>query len=183
MQVGSLPIFIAGDVNADRPVLHEAADEGRIAGFNSVQEHPHCFQRRTPLTIVFSEPNVAMVGQSFAALKDRNIALGEARFDNQGRAKVMAERAGILRVYGDKADGRLLGAELAAPRGEHLAHLLAWAIQKDMTVFEMLQLPFYHPVIEEGLRTALRALSQQVKAKRPTFELAMCDSAAVGALE
>jgi dihydrolipoamide dehydrogenase len=183
LQVGSLPIFIAGDVNADHPVLHEAADEGRIAGFNSVQEHPHCFQRRTSLLIVFCEPNVAMVGQSFADLKDRAIVIGEARFDNQGRAKVMAERTGILRVYGDKSDGRILGAELAAPKGEHLAHLLAWAIQKDLTVFEMLQLPFYHPVIEEGLRTALRTLSKQVSAKRPTFELAICDSAAVGTLE
>lgn len=183
MQVGRLPVFIAGDVNADHPVLHEASDEGRIAGFNSVQEHPHHFQRRTPLIIVFSEPHVAVVGHSFTELKHHNIAIGEVRFDNQGRAKVMAERKGILRIYGDKSDGRLLGAELAAPGGEHLAHLLAWAIQKDMTVFEMLQLPFYHPVIEEGLRTALRTLSQQVDAKRPTFELAMCDSAAVGALE
>lgn len=183
MQVGNLPVFIAGDVNADHPVLHEASDEGRIAGFNSVQEHPHHFRRRTPLIIVFSEPNVAVVGHSFAELKHCNMAIGEARFDNQGRAKIMAERKGILRVYGDKSDGRLLGAELAAPGGEHLAHLLAWAIQKDMTVFEMLQLPFYHPVIEEGVRTALRTLSQQVNAKRPTFELAMCDSAAVGALE
>jgi dihydrolipoamide dehydrogenase len=183
MQVGSLPVFIAGDVNADHPVLHEAADEGRIAGFNSVQEHPHRFQRRTPLSIVFSEPNVAVVGQSFAELEDRTIAIGEARFDNQGRAKIMAERTGLLRVYGDKSNGRILGAELAAPRGEHLAHLLAWAIQRDMTVFEMLQLPFYHPVIEEGLRTALRTLSKQVNTACPTFELAMCDSAAVGAME
>ncbi|MGE0821206.1 MAG: dihydrolipoyl dehydrogenase [Candidatus Binatia bacterium] len=183
MQVGSLPIFIAGDVNDARPVLHEASDEGRIAGFNSVQEHPHCFQRRTPLLIVFSEPNVAVVGQSFAELKDQDIAIGEARFDNQGRAKIMAERTGLIRIYGKKTDGRILGAELAAPRGEHLAHLLAWAIQQKMTAFAMLQLPFYHPVIEEGVRTALRTLSKQVRAKQQTFDLAICDSAAVEGLE
>ena len=39
---------------------------------------------------------------------------------------------------------------------EHLGHLLAWARQLDLTVAEMLKLPFYHPVVEEGLRTALR---------------------------
>jgi len=182
MQIANLPVFIAGDVDGVQAVLHEAADDGRIAGFNSVQEQPHCFQRRTPLAIVFSEPNVAIVGQSFATLKDRNIVIGEVRFDNQGRAKVMAEPRGILRVYGDKSSGRLLGAEMAAPSGEHLAHLLAWAIQKEMTVFELLQLPFYHPVVEEGMRTALRHLSQQVSVSRPTFELVMCESAAVGSL-
>ena len=53
-------------------------------------------------------------------------------------------------------DGRLLGAELVGPRAEHLAHLLAWAHQSGMTVADMLKMPFYHPVVEEGLRTALR---------------------------
>ena len=183
MQVADLPVFIAGDADGARAVLHEAADEGRIAGFNSVQEHPHCFQRRTPLAIVFCEPNAAIVGQAFTTLHDQDIAIGEVRFDNQGRAKVMAEQKGILRVYGDKSNGRLLGAELAAPHGEHLAHLLAWAIQKEMTVFDMLQLPFYHPVVEEGMRTALRHLSQQVSVHRPSFELAMCESAAVVTLD
>lgn len=189
MQVGNLPIFLAGDGNADQPVLHEAADEGRIAGFNSVQgiqdqqDQPHCFKRRTPLHIVFSDPTVAIVGSSFAELQQQNmqnIAVGTVRFAKQGRARVMAENRGILHVYGNKATGQLLGAELAAPRGEHLAHLLAWAIQKEMSVFEMLQLPFYHPVIEEGLRTALRDVSKQVQAPCPTFELTMCNSTAVG---
>ena len=182
LQVASLPIFIAGDVDGGQAILHEAADDGHIAGFNSVQEQPHCFQRRAPLAIVFSEPNVAVVGQSFATLKDQDIAIGEVRFDNQGRARVMAEPRGILRVYGDKSNGRLLGGELAAPHGEHLAHLLAWAIQKEMTVFEMLQLPFYHPVVEEGMRTALRNLSQQVRISRPTFELVMCGSTTASTL-
>jgi dihydrolipoamide dehydrogenase len=71
LQVSDLPVFIAGDVDGDRPVLHEAADDGRIAGFNSVQDTPHCFQRRTRLAIVFSQPNIAVVGHSFAELQQR----------------------------------------------------------------------------------------------------------------
>jgi dihydrolipoamide dehydrogenase len=182
LQVEGLPIFIAGDADGNRPVLHEAADDGRIAGFNSVQDQPHCFQRRTRLSIVFCEPNVAMIGSTFADLQNQEVAVGEALFDRQGRSVVMSENTGLLHVYGDKQTARLLGAELAAPRGEHLAHLLAWAIQKEMTVFDLLQLPFYHPVIEEGLRTALRDLARQVQERRPAFELAICDSTAVADL-
>ena len=37
MQAGDAPIFIAGDANADAPLLHEAADEGRIAGENAAR--------------------------------------------------------------------------------------------------------------------------------------------------
>jgi dihydrolipoamide dehydrogenase len=182
LQVEGLPIFITGDADGERPVLHEATDDGRIAGFNSVQDTPHCFQRRTRLGIVFSEPNVAVVGRSFAELQQHDFAIGTVHFAQQGRATIMAENKGMLRVYGNKQTGHLMGAELAAPQGEHLAHLLAWAVQKEMTVFDLLQLPFYHPVVEEGLRTALRDLSHQVRSQRPPFDLALCDSAAVGEL-
>jgi dihydrolipoamide dehydrogenase len=48
------------------------------------------------------------------------------------------------------------------PAAEHIGHLLAWAVQNRMTVSEMLDMPFYHPVIEEGLRTALRDLNRNL---------------------
>lgn len=155
-------IFFAGDVAARIPLLHEAADDGRIAGDNAgrfprVQTH----RRRTPLDIVFTEPNIATVGTSFAELSEGScdFATGEVDFTDQGRARVLRKNRGLLRVYGARATGRLLGAEMVAPRGEHLAHLLAWAVQAGMDVETALQMPFYHPVIEEGLRTALRDLS------------------------
>ena len=44
---------------------------------------------------------------------------------------------------------------MVAPRGEHLAHHLAWAIEQNMTLIDMLRLPFYHPVLEEGMENAL----------------------------
>jgi dihydrolipoamide dehydrogenase len=69
-----------------------------------------------------------------------------------------------LNVYGDLATGRLLGAEMLAPAAEHLAHLLSWALQNKMIVAQMLEMPFYHPVIEEGLRTALRELNVKLRA-------------------
>ena len=55
-----------------------------------------------------------------------------------------------------------------APRAEHLAHLLAWSLQSELTVEQMLAMPFYHPVIEEGLRTGLRDLSAKIRAARET---------------
>lgn len=48
------------------------------------------------------------------------------------------------------------------PNAEHLAHLLAWAHQNQMTISQMLDMPFYHPVIEEGVRTALRDLNAKL---------------------
>ena len=43
-----------------------------------------------------------------------------------------------------------------------MAHLLALAIDRELTVRDLLRLPFYHPVLEEGLRSALRELAAQL---------------------
>jgi dihydrolipoamide dehydrogenase len=83
-------------------------------------------------------------------------------FEDQGRSRIMLKNKGLLNVYADLASGRFLGAEMIAPTAEHLAHLLAWALQNKMTVAQMLEMPFYHPVIEEGLRTALHDLDSKL---------------------
>jgi len=182
LQVAELPVFIAGDVNGHRPILHEAADDGHIAGNNAMASDPACYIRRTPFHIVFTDPNIAVVGESWAELKDCDPVVGEVSFARHGRARTAEKNRGALRVYADKADGRLLGAEICAPSGEHLAHLVALAIQRNLTVHEFLAMPFYHPVIEEGLRTALRRASKQLPGTRAS-DLATCGSFDAEALD
>jgi dihydrolipoamide dehydrogenase len=157
MQCGNSHIFIAGDADNDLPLLHEAADEGRIAGGNAA-EYPAIRQglRRTPLSIVFSDPQLAVVGTRHADLNAGTFVTGEVSFEDQGRSRVMLRNRGLLHIYAEVESGLLLGAEMIGPDAEHLAHLLAWAIQAGLTVEKTLEMPFYHPVIEEGLRTALR---------------------------
>lgn len=159
LQCGSAPVFFAGDVAGIRPILHEAADEGHIAGTNAAR-YPAVEpgERRTPLGVVFTDPQIARVGLGFAELDPATSAIGQVSFVGQGRSRVMRQNRGLLRVYGERATGRLLGAELCGPAAEHLAHLLAWSVQQGLTVEQALRMPFYHPVVEEGLRTALQDL-------------------------
>jgi dihydrolipoamide dehydrogenase len=84
----------------------------------------------------------------------------------------MERNRGRLHVYAEIGTGLLLGAEMIGPDAEHLAHLLAWAHQLQLTVAEMLRLPFYHPVVEEGLRTALRDAYSQLDAAAHTLRAA-----------
>ncbi len=157
MQCGNSHIFIAGDADNELPLLHEAADEGRIAGENAAR-HPDVRSglRRAPLGIVFSDPQLAVVGARHTDLTPGTFVIGEVSFEDQGRSRVMLRNQGLLHVYADGVTGRLLGAEMIGPDAEHLGHLLAWAVQAQFTVAQALDMPFYHPVIEEGLRTALR---------------------------
>ena len=164
MQIGQSHVFIAGDVNNDVPLLHEAADEGHIAGDNAGRfPQIRRGKRRSPLGIVFSDPQIAMVGRRFVDLTEGDVVIGEASFDDQGRSRVMLQNNGVLRIYANRSNGRFIGAEMFGPRAEHIGHLLAWAHQSGLTVSQMLEMPFYHPVIEEGLRTALRDADKQLR--------------------
>jgi dihydrolipoamide dehydrogenase len=172
-QAGDSPVFIAGDAGDDRALLHEAADEGRIAGDNAgrwpdVRVRP----RRAPLAVVFSDPQIALAGATHAELNAAGTAFatGEASFDDQGRSRVMARNTGALRVYGSPRDGRFLGAEMIGPAAEHIGHLLAWSVQRGDTVQQMLDSPYYHPVVEEGVRTALRMLQRALRMGPPPVE-------------
>ncbi len=160
---GSENIFLPGDVNGEKAILHEAADEGKIAGYNSVNSIKN-YKRRTPLAVTFSDPNIASVGINYTDLlkNKHSFVTGKVTFEGQGRSIVKLKEQGLLHVYVDKQTHLILGAEMQAPDGEHLAHLLSWVIAMKKTVFEVLRLPFYHPVIEEGLRTALRDAARQI---------------------
>lgn len=170
-------IFFAGDVNGEKPILHEASDEGNISGFNAVADKVRRFRTRTPLAITFSDPNIAYAGETSAELNARNAdyQVGRVSFEGQGRSIVKLKEVGLLKVYGDTLTGRLLGAEMFGPDIEHIAHLLAWAIGNKMTVNQALAMPFYHPVIEEGLRTALRDLKEKTQEKAPELGLYFAD--------
>lgn len=166
LQCGDSHIFIVGDANNQVPLLHEAADEGRIAGDNAAR-YPdvRAGLRRVPLGIVFTDPQIAAVGMSLTEVNERCkgcYAVGKVSFEGQGRSRVIGANKGVLHVYGERGSGLFLGAEMFGPAAEHIGHLLAWSLQMRMTVSDMLTMPFYHPVIEEGVRTALRDLNRKL---------------------
>jgi len=166
LQCGNSSIFIAGDASNDIPLLHEAADQGRIAGGNAGRfPDLRAGLRRAPLAVVFTDPQIASVGFNLSQLDQHfkgRFAEGIVSFEDQGRSRVMLLNKGMLKVYGEQGSGLFLGAEMFGPAAEHIGHLLAWAAQQRMTVSSMLDMPFYHPVIEEGLRTALRDLNHKL---------------------
>ena len=173
MQCGDSHIYIAGDVNHDRALLHEAGHEGRVAGYNAVRLSAQKFKRKTMLGITFCDPNIAIVGEQLDELDASETLVGEIAFAPVGRALIMGKNRGLLRVYVNKSDGLIRGAAMACVKGENLAHLLAWSIQQGMTVHDMLKMPFYHPVIEEALQAALYNVVGHIEDKEEVVELEM----------
>jgi dihydrolipoamide dehydrogenase len=167
MRIGESAIFMAGDITAKHPILHEAVSDGRIAGRNAAR-YPsiRAHVRQVPLGIMFTEPNVAIVGQVPRQGEGDEWSVGEVDYRKQGRARVMNQAHGRARVYARRECGTIFAAELIGPGVEHMAHLLAWAVEQRLTAQRALELPIYHPVLEEGLRTAIAALAHALSLAR-----------------
>ncbi|MFZ2843977.1 dihydrolipoyl dehydrogenase [Psychrobacter sp.] len=160
-KIGDLDVYIVGDANANIPLLHVASDEGFSAGSMVCDNKKDAYIRppATPFSIVFCSPQIVNVGMSLPEIQEDSElehVIGKVSFDNQGRSRVMGVNCGLLHIYGCKKTDRILGASMVAPDAEYIGHILAMAITNNLSIKDMLDTPFYHPTILEGLRTALR---------------------------
>ncbi len=164
LQVGDWPVFVAGDANGERTLMHEAAAEGAMAGFNAVRSVPQRFARKTPLAIAFTQPDIISVGAQFSDLDLAHTVIGQSRSQANGRSRILSQQDGLLRIYAHKHTGQLLGASMIGVRAEHISHMLALALEQKMTAHELLNGPFYHPVVEEMIQMALQDIVRQMPA-------------------
>lgn len=164
MQCGDAPVFIAGDATEDLPLWHEAYIEGRIAA-NSAINFPVRTEgkRTTGLGIYFTDPQMALVGMGYSDLDPEQTIVGRAPMNSGPRHEIYNYHRGLIQVYVDKKSGNLLGAEIFGRGAEHMAQTLALAIQHEMTVGEILQMPVYHPSLEEVMKGALTKALFQLK--------------------
>lgn len=167
-QIGDLNVYIVGDANAHIPLLHVASDEGYSAGNMICGNEKDAYIRppALPFSIVFCSPQIVNVGMSLPEIQqdpELEYVVGRVSFDNQGRSRVMGVNCGLLHIYGCKKTDRILGASMIGPDAEYIGHILATAITNDLNIKDMLDTPFYHPTILEGLRTALRDVQHKMK--------------------
>ncbi len=162
LRVGRLPIYVAGDAGGTPANLQLAAEQGRVAGYNASHHTPITLRAKTPMSIVFSEPSIAWVGPDWSALDHNQVLVGQLRFGPPGQPMSRGPQSALLRVYADRHDGCVIGGAMVGPGSEHLAHLLAWGAQQRLTVHQMLEMPFYHPVVEEVLQDALKELARRI---------------------
>lgn len=171
-QIGELNVYIVGDANMHLPLLHVASDEGFSAGSVVCEDSSGAYIRppAPPISIVFCEPQIMAVGKTLAEIEDDGLSyvIGEVDFSDQGRSRVMGVDCGLLRIYGCKETDKVLGACMIGPDAEYIAHILATALTNQITVKQLLDAPFYHPTILEGLRTALRGVQDKMNIAHQT---------------
>lgn len=169
MQTSRPHIYTAGDCTGPHDILHLAVQQGEIAAHNIT--HPAASRRmdyRLLLAVMFTEPQVAVVGLSEKTATTRGVPYLTARyrFRDCGKALIMEATDGFVKLLADPQSGEILGGACVGPVGGELIHEIVAALAKRMTVHELAALPHYHPTLAEIWTYPAEALAERMPAPR-----------------
>ena len=157
-QQTSVPhIFAAGDAAGPHEIVHIAIQQAEVAARNAHRlvtnsgEGLEQLDYRLKLFVAFTEPQVAAIGFSERELMTANAQYAVARyfFADHGKAQVMGETEGFVKLMASTGKFEILGAAAVGPDAGELIHELSAAMYFHATAHDLLRIPHYHPTLSE----------------------------------
>ena len=155
-QTSAPTIFAAGDCCGPFEIVHIAIEQGERAARNAVrllQNDPglESVDYRLKLYVVFTEPQVAVVGLSEFEAKAKNIdyLVASYPFCDHGKSIIMDEMEGFVKLVADKSTGEILGASVVGPDASELIHEVVVAMRFHASAGQLATTPHYHPTLSE----------------------------------
>ncbi len=158
MRTSVAGIYAAGDCTSRHEVVHLAVMQGEVAGHNLAQSargrgrgRRRELDDRLRLGVVFTEPQVAVVGltEKEAAEAGRAVEVARYPFDDHGKSLILGATDGFVKLVADRETGELLGGACVGPLGGELIHEIVAGMAKRMTAAELAAMPHYHPTLAE----------------------------------
>ena len=156
-------IYAAGDCAGPVEIVHIAIAQAELAARHALKGKglkPVDFNLL--LSVVFTDPQLAMVGLAQSALDARGVKYLTASypFDDHGKSILMEAKRGYVRVFAEPKRGRILGAEIVGKDAGELIHCFSVALAMRATVADMLRAPWYHPTLAEILSYPLEEIAE-----------------------
>jgi pyruvate/2-oxoglutarate dehydrogenase complex dihydrolipoamide dehydrogenase (E3) component len=160
-------IFAVGDVTNLYDIVHIAIQQGELAGYNACHpaRPPKLFEDRLVTEVIFTDPQVAVVGLTERGCRARGRAYLTASypFADHGKAMVLGSTRGFVKLLAAPESGELLGAQIVGPEASELIHELIAVMYYHGTVHDLTRMPHYHPTLAEILTYPAESLVEQLK--------------------
>lgn len=160
LQTKESHIYAIGDVIGGLQLAHAASHQGIAAvehacGLATEPPAPERVPR-----CVYSRPEVASVGLSEAEAKKRGheVKTGKFSFQALGKAMVLGETDGFVKVVADAATDDILGVHMIGPQVTDMISEAALARVLDAVPWEIGQTIHPHPTLSEALSEAMLAV-------------------------
>ena len=158
-------IFAAGDCTGPHEIVHLAIQQGEAAAHNILHpQSPRSMDYRLFISVVFTEPQVALVGLTELQAREqgRGVITASYPFADHGKSLLMEAKDGFVKLLADPRTGEILGGACVGPVGGELIHEIVAAMAKRMTVGELAAMPHYHPTLAEIWTYPAEELAGQV---------------------
>jgi dihydrolipoamide dehydrogenase len=148
-------IYAIGDVTGISMLAHTASYQGEVAVSNALGEKRISADYTAIPACVYTDPEIAYVGLSEAQARasGEEVKVGQFPFSALGRAMVLGQTDGLVRVVTD-ADGYLLGVTIMGPRATDLIAEAALALHTGLTAAELSHVVHAHPTLPEAIAEA-----------------------------
>ena len=150
-------IYAIGDVAGPPLLAHKAEHEGVICVEAIKGLKPHPMDKQLIPGCTYCSPQIASVGLTERAAKDKDIDIRVGRFPFVGNGKAIAlgEDQGLVKVIFDKKSGALLGAHMVGAEVTELIQGYVIAMNLETTEEELMHTVFPHPTLSEMMKEAV----------------------------
>jgi dihydrolipoamide dehydrogenase len=148
-------VYAIGDVTGGYMLAHVASHEGEVAVEHALGRDSAIDYKAVP-NCVFCMPEIAGVGLLEQEAKEQGIAYKKSRFPftASGRALVMGQTTGLVKMICEEESGRVLGLHIMGPHATDLIAEGALAVQSGATAEEIIHTIHAHPTLPEAVREA-----------------------------
>jgi len=150
-------IYAIGDVAGPPMLAHKAEHEGVVCveAIKGLPVHP--MNKLMIPGCTYCAPQVASVGLTEQAAKEKklDIRVGRFPFVGNGKAIAMGEDQGLVKVIFDKKTGQLLGAHMVGAEVTELIQGYVIAMNLETTEEELMHTIFPHPTLSEMMKEAV----------------------------
>ena len=145
-------IYAIGDVSGPPLLAHAASHEGVVAAEHISGLHPHKIDKMNIPGCTYCQPQVASVGYTERALKEKGIkySVGKLPFQANGKAVASNETAGFVKTLMGE-DGDMLGAHIVGTNATELIHEYVLFRQMEGIDEEIFATVHPHPTLGEFL--------------------------------
>jgi dihydrolipoamide dehydrogenase len=150
-------IYAIGDVSGPPMLAHKAEHEGVVCVEAIKGLHPHPMNKLMIPGCTYCSPQIASVGLTEQAAKEKKIDIRVGRFPfvGNGKAIAMGEDQGLVKVIFDKKTGQLLGAHMIGAEVTELIQGYVVAMNLETTEQDLMHTIFPHPTLSEMMKEAV----------------------------
>ncbi len=159
MRTSAEGIYAIGDIVHGPALAHKASDEGIIAVEDAAGLTTHPIEYLDIPRATFCTPNVASFGLTEAQARERGheVVVGKLQYGAVGAGTIYGDRAGMIKIVGERTYGELLGGHIVGTRATELIQELVNVRALEGGYPEVARIIHGHPTLSEAIMEAARA--------------------------